>query len=227
MLEEGEKHGLMSLFNSNDFYKNDYYKIIKEKLDLKLKELYEKLAYTDQQKDQLQKILDSKNSEISAYMSECNKLKNIVELQKISLEQLQKDYVNLKNIKAASPISNEEFTNYVINEDNIQGKIENFTGSESEILLYKSQNSMNRNNLSPINCKENLILKIDPQVQESPIKVEKSNYHKYLEDQKLSSKTRSLSYESKNHMEFGRRSQLSLSNNTNQRKISRARNQES
>ena len=159
MLEEGEKHGLVSLFNSNDFYKNDYYKIIKEKLDLKLKELYEKLAYTDQQKDQLQKILDSKNSEISAYMSECNKLKNIVELQKISLEQLQKDYVNLKNIKAASPISNEEFTNYVINEDNIQGKIENFTGLEPEILLYKSQNSMNRNNLSPINCKDKFNLK--------------------------------------------------------------------
>jgi len=59
-----------SFYNLGDFYKNDFYNIIREKFDQKFNEIHEKLNYNEQQKDQIQMILDAKNRELTYYMSE-------------------------------------------------------------------------------------------------------------------------------------------------------------
>lgn len=91
------------IFNDNivaDFYKNNFYKIIKEKFEFQLKNFNESADYNEQQRQQLSSILDTKNKELSKFTSECNRLKNVVEMQKTSLTQLEKDYQNALNSKA-------------------------------------------------------------------------------------------------------------------------------
>jgi len=62
---------------------------------------------------------------------------------------------------------------------------------------------------------------------DSPVRDEKSGYQKYLEDQKLNLKNRSQSQGNRSQMEFGMKTNQNNKHNNSQRRVRKARNQES
>ena len=133
--------------------------MIKEKLEHKYKDLTENLTYNETQREQLNVILDKKNEELSSYISECNRLRNVVEMQKVSLNQLERDYNNAlsMNLSQSSEGPKPTYTSqYLPSETNEKSLNSYFVVSPPNKFTtdYEKVNkafASNRNTLSPVN----------------------------------------------------------------------------